>query len=100
MAHFRGLQAAGWQVLISVFLCSCRFRLRYCSYYDCYYLHWDDAVCPPLARINGVKNGLYSSSGVTRYIDQENDEVRVYVCVCVCMCVCMCVRIVSHQTRT
>ena len=67
--------------ITSLLLC-CRFRLRYCSYYDCYYLHWDDNVCPPLARINGLKKGLYSSSGLTRYIDQENDEV--WVCVCVC----------------
>ena len=53
-----------------------RFRLRYSSYDDCYYLHWDSAVCPPLARITGLTNGVHSFSGITRYVDDSTGQVR------------------------
>ena len=72
-------------------LSSFRFRLRYCTFNDCYYHHWDDAACLPLAKINGLFKGLHSSSGVRRYVDDTTGEV----CICVCMCACvhMCVRV-------
>ena len=52
-----------------------RFRLRYCAVNDCYYLHWDNAVCPPLARIEGFMNGLHSASGVRRQFDEAEGKV-------------------------
>lgn len=58
-----------------------RFRLRYCAVNDCYYLHWDNAVCPPLARIEGFMNGLHSASGVRRQFDEAEGKVS---CVRVC----------------
>ena len=58
-----------------------RFRLRYCAVNDCYYLHWDNAVCPPLARIEGFMNGLHSASGVRRQFDEAEGKVS-YVRVC------------------
>ena len=53
-----------------------RFRLRYSVIDDCYYLHWDSAVCPPLAKITGLTNGVHFISGVTRYIDDSSGQVR------------------------
>lgn len=69
-------------------LSSPRFRLRYCTVDDCYYLHWDNAVCPPLARIEGFMNGVHSASGVRRHLDEAEGKVG-----CVCgMCVRACGR--------
>ena len=53
-----------------------RFRLRYSVFDDCYYLHWDSAVCPPLAKITGLTNGVHFISGVTRYTDDSSGQVR------------------------
>ena len=53
-----------------------RFRLRYSVIDDCYYLHWDSAVCPPLAKITGLTNGVHFISGVTRYSDDSSGQVR------------------------
>ncbi|KAL5468867.1 hypothetical protein EMCRGX_G029993 [Ephydatia muelleri] len=49
-----------------------RFRLRYSTASDCYYLHWDQTVCPPLARITGLATGATNVTGLTRYTDQES----------------------------
>ena len=59
--------------LSSVFL---RFRLRYSTANDCYYLHYDQSVCPPLARITGLAKGAMNVTGLTRYTDQESKMVR------------------------
>jgi len=50
--------------------------MRYCSFDDCYYLHWDNPVCKPLARKYGLDNGLFRSAGVER-ITEGNGEVCI-----------------------
>ncbi|KAL5468866.1 hypothetical protein EMCRGX_G029990 [Ephydatia muelleri] len=49
-----------------------RFRLRYSVTSDCYYLHWDNNVCPQLAKIEGLANGAMSTTGLTRYTNEES----------------------------
>ena len=62
-----------------------RFRLRYSTASDCYYLHWDQTVCPPLARITGLATGATNVTGLTRYTDQESKMVRPYHTVVMCL---------------
>lgn len=42
-----------------------RFRMRYSTISDCYYLHWDNTVCPALCRITGLENGSNGMNGLT-----------------------------------
>ena len=53
-----------------------RFRMRYSVIDDCYYLHWDDAACAPLAKIEGLNNGTNSLNGVSRFCDESSDQVN------------------------
>ena len=41
-----------------------RFRMRYSTFSDCYYLHWDNTVCPALCRIQGLENGASELTGL------------------------------------
>ncbi|XP_019858902.1 PREDICTED: uncharacterized protein LOC109587114 isoform X2 [Amphimedon queenslandica] len=62
-----------------------RFRMRYSTISDCYYLHWDNTVCPALCRINGLENGsnemdrltLVKTNKDTAYITSIEDSNMV-----------------------
>lgn len=73
-------------LLPSIPLLLIRFRLRYSPVADCYYLHWDNTVCPQLARIVGLENGVLSASNVSRVENKSEGKVSsgftVFVVVC------------------
>jgi hypothetical protein len=54
-----------------------RFRMRYSLLSDCYYLHWDDAACAALAKIEGLTKGVNSMNGLSRYCD--NSSGRMFI---------------------
>ena len=49
--------------------------MRYSLLSDCYYLHWDDAVCAPLAKIDGLSHGANVFTGVRRLCDDATGQV-------------------------
>ena len=52
--------------------------MRYCLLSDCYYLHWDDAVCAPLAKIDGLSHGANVFTGVSRLCDDTTGQVSFF----------------------
>ena len=52
--------------------------MRYSLLSDCYYLHWDDAVCAPLAKIDGLSNGANVFTGVSKLCDEATGQVCLY----------------------
>ncbi|CAI8052856.1 hypothetical protein GBAR_LOCUS28922, partial [Geodia barretti] len=54
-----------------------RFRMRYSLLSDCYYLHWDDGVCAPLAKIDGLSHGANVFTGVSRLCDDTTGQLYV-----------------------
>ncbi len=67
-----------------------RFRLRYNTYDDVYYVHWDKNVCAALSKYEGLTRGLFSASKMERHLDNKDGMVGGaggVACVCVCLCV-------------
>lgn len=50
--------------------------MRYSTISDCYYLHWDNTVCPALCRITGLENGSNGMNGLT-LVKTNKDTVSV-----------------------
>ena len=63
--------------LISLYYC--RFRMRYSTLSNCYYLHWDNTVCKQLARIDGLENGAQNIFGLQRIVDRDERMVSVLI---------------------
>lgn len=46
--------------------------MRYSPVHDCYYLHWDNAVCHQLAHIQHLEEAVLTMSGLQRYQDDSD----------------------------